>query len=100
MVELKTAAEIDAMAAAGAVAAEALPAVAAHARPGMPTAELDRVAADVLARHGASSRVRRSRITTHRGFRAHPLCTATGGRAAHAEDTVAITGDGARILTG
>lgn len=55
MVELKTAAEIDAMAAAGAVVAEALRAVAAHAKAGLPIAELDSVAADVLARHGATS---------------------------------------------
>jgi methionyl aminopeptidase len=55
MVELKTEAEVDAMAAAGAVVAEALQAVAAHARPGLSSAELDRVAADILARHGALS---------------------------------------------
>ena len=55
MVELKTSAEIDAMAAAGAVVAEALTAVVEHASPGRSTAELDRVAADVLARHGATS---------------------------------------------
>src|SRR6478735_4710480 len=55
MVELKTAAEIDAMAAAGAVVAEALRAVVAHAKPGQAVAELDTVAADVLARHGATS---------------------------------------------
>ena len=55
MVELKTEAEVDAMAAAGAVVAEALQAVAAHARAGLSTAELDRVAADILARHGARS---------------------------------------------
>ena len=55
MVQLKTKAEIEAMAAAGAVVAEALRAVAEHARPGLSTADLDKVAADVLARHGASS---------------------------------------------
>jgi methionine aminopeptidase len=55
VVELKTSAEIDAMAAAGAVVAEALTAVVEHARPGRSTTELDRVAADVLARHGATS---------------------------------------------
>jgi len=43
------------MTAAGAVVAEALSAVAEHARPGMKTTELDAVAAHVLARHGASS---------------------------------------------
>lgn len=55
MVELKTEAEIEAMAAAGAVVAEALRAVAEHAKPGLTTADLDKVAADVLARHGAGS---------------------------------------------
>jgi methionyl aminopeptidase len=55
MVELKTAAEIEAMAAAGAVVAEALRAVAEHAKPGQAVADLDSIAADVLARHGATS---------------------------------------------
>jgi methionyl aminopeptidase len=55
MVELKTEAEVEAMAAAGAVVAEALRAVAEHARPGQSTIELDTVAADILARHGARS---------------------------------------------
>ena len=55
MVELKTADQIDAMAAAGAVVAEALRAVVAYAKAGQAVAELDKVAADVLARHGATS---------------------------------------------
>src|SRR5262245_9620341 len=55
MVELKTSAEIDAMAAAGAVVAEALRAVVEHAAPGRTTAELDKIAADVLASRGANS---------------------------------------------
>jgi methionyl aminopeptidase len=55
MVELKTETEIDAMAAAGAVVAEALRAVVEHAVPGQTTAELDGVAAGVLARRGAGS---------------------------------------------
>jgi methionyl aminopeptidase len=55
MVELKTPAEIDAMAAAGAVVGEALRAIAGHARPGQAIAELDAVAAGVLASHGATS---------------------------------------------
>src|ERR1700754_981792 len=55
MVELKTDAEIEAMAAAGAVVSEALRAVVDHARPGQSTAELDKIAAEVLARHGAGS---------------------------------------------
>jgi methionyl aminopeptidase len=55
MVDLKTEAQVEAMAAAGAVVAEALRAVAEHARPGQSTTELDTVAAEVLARHGARS---------------------------------------------
>lgn len=55
MVELKTEAEIDAMHAAGAVVAEALRAVVAHAEPGRSTRNLDEVAAAVLAKHGAGS---------------------------------------------
>ncbi|WP_006241489.1 type I methionyl aminopeptidase [Mycolicibacterium tusciae] len=55
MVELKTRTEIDSMADAGAVVAEALRAVVECAKPGMTTADLDRVAAEVLTRHGAFS---------------------------------------------
>src|ERR1044072_8198833 len=55
MVEIKTEVQVEAMAAAGAVVAEALRAVADHAEPGRFAAELDEVAADVLARHGALS---------------------------------------------
>lgn len=55
MVELKNPAEIEAMAAAGAVVAEALRAVVEHAKPGQAIAELDTVAGDVLTRHGATS---------------------------------------------
>ena len=55
MVELKTKSEVDSMAAAGAVVAEALRAVVAHAKPGRTTTDLDKIAADVLARHGATS---------------------------------------------
>jgi methionyl aminopeptidase len=55
MVELKTGTELEAMAAAGAVVAEALRTVTAEAAPGRSTRDLDAVAADVLARHGATS---------------------------------------------
>jgi methionyl aminopeptidase len=55
MVDLKSAAEVDAMAKAGAVVAEALQAVIDHAEPGCTTADLDRVAAGVLMRHKAGS---------------------------------------------
>src|ERR1700712_4718781 len=55
MVELKSEAQIAAMIEAGAVVAEALRAVVAHAPPGCSTADLDGIASDVLATHGAGS---------------------------------------------
>ena len=55
MVELKSEEQIEAMRAAGAVVAEALRAVVAHAAPGRTTRDLDAVAAEILASHGASS---------------------------------------------
>jgi methionyl aminopeptidase len=55
MVELKSEAEIAAMAEAGAVVAEALRAVVDYAAPGRSAADLDRVASDVLAKHHAGS---------------------------------------------
>jgi methionyl aminopeptidase len=55
MVELKTETQIAAMTEAGAVVAEALRAVIEYAAPGRSTLDLDRVASDVLAKHGAGS---------------------------------------------
>ncbi|MET0699144.1 MAG: type I methionyl aminopeptidase [Mycobacterium sp.] len=55
MVELKSNAEVDAMAKAGAVVAEALRAVVDRAVLGCTTADLDRAAAEVLMRHRAGS---------------------------------------------
>lgn len=55
MVELKSAAEIEAMAAAGAVVAAVLAATSAKAAVGVPLLELDALARDVLAEAGATS---------------------------------------------
>ena len=55
MIELRTPGELDAMRAAGAVVAEMLAAVRAAAAPGVRLSQLDGVAREVLARHGASS---------------------------------------------
>ncbi len=55
MVEIKTAAEIQAMRGAGQVVAQILAAVQDQAKAGMRLAELDEVARDVLARAGAFS---------------------------------------------
>ena len=94
MVELKTEAEVDAMAAAGAVVAEALRAVAAHARPGLSTAELDRVAADVLARHGAISPF----LNYHPGWSPRPfpavLCVSVNDAVVHGIPTGYVLADG------
>ncbi|MCJ0904372.1 type I methionyl aminopeptidase [Rhodococcus sp. ARC_M6] len=54
MVELKTAGEIDAMAAAGKIVADALAAVRENARVGVTLLELDAIAADVISGAGAS----------------------------------------------
>lgn len=54
-IELKSADQLAQMRRAGAVVADILQAVAAAAVPGVSTAELDRIARDVIAEHGASS---------------------------------------------
>lgn len=55
MVDLKSNDEIEAMATVGSVVAQALQAVIDAAKPGNTSADLDRVAADVLTSHGAGS---------------------------------------------
>jgi methionyl aminopeptidase len=52
---MKTEDQVEAMAAAGAVVAEALRTIVAEAAPGHTTADLDRIAAETLAAHGAGS---------------------------------------------
>lgn len=54
-IEIKTAAQIVAMRRAGLVVAETLAAVGDAVRPGVTTAELDRIGRDVLAANGAAS---------------------------------------------
>ncbi len=94
MVELKTSAEIDAMAAAGAVVAEALTAVIEHASPGRSTAELDRVAADVLACHGATSPF----LNYHPRWAARPfpavLCVSVNDAVVHGIPNGQVLADG------
>jgi methionyl aminopeptidase len=94
MVELKTGSEIEAMAAAGAVVAEALRAVVAHAKPGCTTAELDAVAADVLARHGAGSPF----LNYHPSWAPSPfpavLCTSVNDAVVHGVPNGEVLADG------
>ncbi|WP_319456642.1 MULTISPECIES: type I methionyl aminopeptidase [unclassified Mycobacterium] len=94
MVQLKTASEIDAMAAAGAVVAEALRAVAAYAVPGRSTADLDEVAADVLARHGATSPF----LNYHPPWASSPfpavLCTSVNDAVVHGIPKAELLSDG------
>lgn len=55
MTYLKTEPQVEAMDAAGAVVAEALRTIVAEAAAGHTTADLDRIAAEILAAHGATS---------------------------------------------
>lgn len=94
MVKLKSAAEIESMAAAGAVVAEALRAVVAHAAPGCSTRDLDAVAADVLARHGATSPF----LNYHPRWAPSPfpavLCTSVNDAVVHGIPTTAVLAEG------
>ena len=94
MVELKTEAEVEAMAAAGAVVAEARRAVAEQARPGQSTTELDKVAADVLARHGAQSPF----LNYHPAWAPRPfpavLCVSVNDAVVHGIPTGQVLADG------
>jgi methionyl aminopeptidase len=94
MVELKTEAEIEAMAAAGSLVAEALRAVIDHAKPGRTTADLDKVAADVLARHGAGSPF----LNYHPDWAPSPfpavLCTSVNDAVVHGIPTNEVLVDG------
>jgi methionyl aminopeptidase len=94
MGQLKTPAEIELMAAAGAVVAEALRAVVAHASPGCSTKDLDTVAADVLARHGATSPF----LDYHPRWAPSPfpavLCTSVNDAVVHGIPTTQILAEG------
>ncbi|KAA0082558.1 type I methionyl aminopeptidase [Mycolicibacterium sp. P9-64] len=94
MVQLKTESEIAAMAAAGAVVAEALRAVIDHAKPGRTTTDLDAVAADVLARHGATSPF----LDYHPDWSPTPfpavLCTSVNDAIVHGIPTAEVLADG------
>jgi methionyl aminopeptidase len=94
MVQLKTESEIEAMAAAGAVVAEALRAVIGHAQPGRTTADLDKVAADVLARHGATSPF----LNYHPDWAPSPfpavLCTSVNDAIVHGVPNAEVLADG------
>ncbi len=77
LVRLKTAAEIATMRRAGAIVAEMLARTRAAVRPGVATAELDRVAAAVLAEHGATS--------SFLGYYGYPatICTSVNDEIVH-----------------
>jgi methionyl aminopeptidase len=94
MVELKTESEIEAMAAAGAVVAEALRAIFEHAKLGRTTADLDKVAAEVLARHVAESPF----LNYHPSWAPSPfpavLCTSVNDAVVHGVPTDEVLADG------
>jgi len=83
VVEIKTAAEIEAMRGAGKVVAQILAAVQDRARAGMRLAELDEVARGVLAANGAYSPF----LNYHPGFAPVPfpavICTSVNDAALH-----------------
>ena len=83
MIELKTPTELDAVAAAGTIVADVLGAVRAHAAPGVTTAELDALAADLIAATGA----RPSFLDYHPDWAPMPypavLCTSVNDAVVH-----------------
>jgi methionyl aminopeptidase len=76
-VELKTAAQIATMRRAGAIVARMLARTSAAVRPGITTAELDRIAAEVLKEHGATS--------SFLGYYGYPatICTSVNDEIVH-----------------
>lgn len=94
MVELKSAAEIEAMAAAGAVVAAALAATSAKAAVGVELLELDALARDVLAEAGATSTF----LDYHPRFAPVPypavLCTSVNDAVLHGIPTAYALRDG------
>ncbi len=76
-IELKSAAEIDAMRAAGALVARTLAAVGAAARPGVSTGELDALAEQVIRDAGG--------VPSFLGYHGYPasLCTSVNDRIVH-----------------
>lgn len=88
------------MPAAGAVVVETLRMITEQAVAGHTTADLDRIAAEILAAHGAASPT--APPTTSTTLNGRTLRSTTGARATHSDHTVAVTADGvdgARILT-
>jgi methionyl aminopeptidase len=77
MTELKRDADIATMRRAGAVVAEMLARTRAAVRPGVTTAELDRIAAQVLKEHGATS--------SFKGYYGYPatICTSVNEQIVH-----------------
>ncbi len=77
MIVLKSPAEIRQMRAAGRVVALTLEALGEAVRPGVTTAQLDRLAQELLDRHGA--------ISAFKGYRGYPacICTSVGSVVVH-----------------
>ena len=77
MIIRKSPQEIEAMARAGAVVAETLAIIGEHIRPGVTTAELDRVAEELIRSRGG--------VPTFKGFRGYPasICTSPNAMVVH-----------------
>ncbi|GAB4583161.1 type I methionyl aminopeptidase [Nocardia sp. IFM 10818] len=90
VVPFRTAGELDAMAAAGAVVGRALVAVRAAAKPGVSTLELDEVAEQVIREAGA--------VPSFKGYHGFPgsICSSVNDRVVHgipSKDDVLAEGD-------
>lgn len=95
MVDLKTEDQVEAMAAAGAVVGDTLRALADQAAPGRSTADLDRIAAEILASRSATSPF----LDYHPRWASNPfpavLCVSVNDAVVHGipDDTVLADGD-------
>lgn len=90
VVPFRTAGELDAMAAAGAIVGRALVAVRAAAKPGVSTLELDEVAEQLIREAGA--------IPSFKGYHGFPgsICSSVNDRVVHgipSKDDVLVEGD-------
>jgi methionyl aminopeptidase len=78
MIQYKTPEQIELMRAAGLVVADVLATVSAAVAPGVSTADLDRIAAEVIRSHGA--------LSSFLGYHGYPavLCTSVNNQVVHA----------------
>jgi methionyl aminopeptidase len=88
MIIIKSRREIDIMRRAGRIVALALQEVEKHIRPGITTAELDRIAEEVITSHGA--------YPTFKGYNGYPasICTSVNNEVVHGIPGLKVLKDG------